>query len=105
MENKIITQEVGRYQAYMQEKEKAWEGVCRRCGACCGAYEDPCSQLARDKEKKFYCKDYENRFGPQRSCGGREFSCVPIRQVLHNHWNHDHLCAYKSALRNIWIPE
>jgi hypothetical protein len=105
MEDKIAGQEVGRYQAYLEKKDASWEGLCRRCGACCGAFEDPCRNLACDEHRNFYCTDYANRFGPQRSCAGREFTCVPIRQVLHNHWNHDHLCAYKALLRTIWIPE
>jgi hypothetical protein len=84
------------YQDYLIQKEKEWEALCIRCGSCCGAFEDPCENLARDQDKKSYCIDYENRFGLHKSKSGKEFKCVPIRNVLHKNWNSDYLCAYKE---------
>lgn len=101
MEDKIDQQ---RYQRYHQEAERAWEDLCRRCGACCGAFEDPCLLLRRNSDGTCACADYQHRFGPQRTAGGKEFICVPIRQILQQHWHSDHLCAYKKELRQPWAP-
>jgi hypothetical protein len=93
------------YEAYMREKELAWESQCKRCGACCGAYADPCEELRKDEQGKYYCASYEHRFGMHSSKGGLRFKCVPVRTILHRHWDHEHLCAYKTALRSSWAPK
>ena len=58
------------------------EELCRRCGKCCGAETDPCSNLAKDPAGKYYCRSYESRLGFQRTVSGRTFTCVQIRDVL-----------------------
>jgi len=93
------------YDAYMKRKEAEWESLCHRCGACCGAFADPCEHLQSDSEGKWYCDTYEHRFGMHSSRGGLRFKCVPIRGILNRHWDNDHLCAYKSSVRNAWIPK
>lgn len=71
---------------YLQKQEeqlKRYEGLCVRCGECCGADgDDPCANLAKDAQDKCYCKAYENRLGPQKTISGKSFNCVPIRELL-----------------------
>jgi hypothetical protein len=76
--------------------------MCIRCGACCGAFEDPCSRLVREQDGTYRCDAYEIRLGLQRSVSGKKFRCVPIRKVLHKSWSHDHLCAYKKFMHSPW---
>ncbi len=93
------------YSQYMEEQEARWEGLCRRCGACCGVFEDPCEHLLRSNTAgEYYCDIYGTRFGLRRTVSGKEFNCVPLRGILHKHWAADHLCAYKEELRRPW-PE
>jgi len=71
---------------YIKE-QKEWndryEALCKRRGACCGSTgNDPCLNLARDTSGKYYCKSYDNRFGPQTTVTGKKFTCVEIRDVL-----------------------
>ncbi len=71
---------------YIKE-QKEWylryEALCKRCGMCCGsAGNDPCLNLARDNDGKYYCKSYDKRFGPQLTVTGKKFTCVEIRDVL-----------------------
>jgi len=88
---------------YQDEKFKEYENLCKRCGACCGLFEkDPCIYLKEEKEGRYFCKVYENRLGIQRSISGREFICVPIRNILHKSWPGSFNCAYKKALSS-WI--
>ncbi|MDP8260378.1 MAG: hypothetical protein P9L96_05210 [Candidatus Gygaella obscura] len=65
-----------------QEDYLRYEGLCKKCGACCGAFDDPCVNLKKDSNNKFYCKVYNNRFGSQKTVSGKFFNCVPIRDVL-----------------------
>lgn len=91
------------YEAYFEERRKQWENMCRRCGGCCGAYDDPCQHLKRNVQGLFYCEIYDRRFGERRSVGGEKFDCVPVREILHSHWKNDHLCAYKRYLQTPWL--
>ncbi|MDD5347958.1 MAG: hypothetical protein PHT59_05030, partial [Candidatus Omnitrophica bacterium] len=75
----------------MLRKEQEWEACCTRCGACCGAFEDPCVHLGTDAQGNRFCRIYAERLGPQHSIGGRHFVCVPIRRVLHSRWKNDRL--------------
>ncbi|HRZ14628.1 MAG TPA: hypothetical protein P5110_03865 [Candidatus Omnitrophota bacterium] len=93
-----------RYALSSRKKEQEWEALCCRCGACCGAFEDPCQHLQKTASGTFICGIYEERFGVQRSVGGREFRCVPIRTILDKYWTHDCLCAYKKQLKSIKGP-
>lgn len=72
-----------RYAKYQKEQIERFEGVCRRCGECCGSQDgDPCANLSRDAATGgFYCADYDNRLGPQKTVSGRMFNCVPIRGI------------------------
>lgn len=84
----------------MQDKQQAvWEGMCGRCGACCGLKGDPCVNLFKADDGKYACRVYENRLGMQRTVSGKEFRCIPIRFILHTSWPGDECCGYKKALK------
>ncbi|MDD3374622.1 MAG: hypothetical protein PHY73_02730 [Candidatus Omnitrophica bacterium] len=85
------------YYHQLQEKQyQAWENKCLNCGACCGLQDgDPCEHLRMSTEGKSSCDIYENRFGLHKTQQGREFRCVPIRDILHKSWPGDCGCAYK----------
>lgn len=86
-----------RFHELQKKQEKAWDAACNRCGACCGVTEgDPCENLGKDSEDKYFCRIYEHRFGLRRTVGGREFQCVPLRWIMHQTWPGDHLCSYKK---------
>lgn len=89
------------YFDYWKEKEKEWEDLCLRCGACCGAYDDPCKYLKKDKDGKYFCQIYENRFGLRETISGEKFWCVPIKELIKRgiNWPKSYLCGYKKALR------
>ena len=92
MSEQIIQEQ---YQAYMRAKEHDWEALCRRCGGCCGAFDDPCRHLKRDSQGKTYCEIYDKRFGLRETVNNDKFNCVHIREILSTHWKNDHICAYK----------
>jgi len=73
-----------RYEDSQEELFERYEGVCRRCGECCGAADgDPCANLGRDASTGLYfCRDYANRLGPQKTVSGKIFNCVPIRDII-----------------------
>lgn len=73
-----------KYEIYQKEKLERFEGICKRCGECCGSQDgDPCVNLAKDAVTgKYNCKIYENRLGLQRTVSGKIFNCVPIRDVV-----------------------
>jgi len=88
----------GRYESLQAKQYEEWEARCRGCGACCGATEqDPCEHLYQTAPHKFTCRIYENRFGLHHTRSGREFCCVPIRQILHKHWLGSEQCAYRKV--------
>lgn len=87
-----------RWSAHQKRAQEAWEALCQRCGACCGAAEgDPCEHLDTDAGG-FFCRIYADRFGWRRSVSGRAFRCVPIRDILHLDWPGSSSCAYKRLL-------
>ncbi|MFA5146071.1 MAG: hypothetical protein WC515_01650 [Candidatus Omnitrophota bacterium] len=73
-------------EAYIKRQDRdhaEHEALCRRCGACCGSRgSDPCVNLAKGDDGKYFCRDYANRIGTQHTVSGNIFSCVPIRDVL-----------------------
>jgi len=72
---------------YLQRQgheEAAYEARCRRCGGCCGAYDDPCTRLRKDESGKYYCSVYDHRIGMQKTVAGINFACVPIRDLQPN---------------------
>ena len=86
-----------RYNDYMVQHWLTWEAACRRCGACCGLAEgDPCEELGVDPQGRTFCRIYKNRFAGHRTRAGREFQCVPIRNILHTSWVGCSQCAYKQ---------
>jgi len=87
------------YEEFMAAKETEWEKRCVRCGACCGLFEDPCVNVSLDKEGKCLCSVYASRLGIQHTVSGKEFRCVPIRNIIGLRWNSDYLCAYKRLIR------
>jgi len=85
------------YEAYLRMSSEAYEQRCRRCGACCGAFEsDPCSRLKKSDDGHYLCSDYENRAGMQKTISGRVFMCVPVRKILFESWSGSWNCAYKK---------
>lgn len=85
------------FSSYLKQKEKEYEDLCIRCGACCGAYDgDPCSHLKKDKEGKYFCEIYEKRLGRRKTVSGKVFECVLIREILDSSWPGDSLCIYKK---------
>jgi hypothetical protein len=88
-----------RYEEHLASQEAEWENLCLRCGACCGAFEDPCRELRKDQEGKYFCHVYSRRYGPHETVGGKKFRCMPIRDIIHMSWNNDQLCAYKNAIK------
>ncbi|MBU1862561.1 MAG: hypothetical protein KKH94_02720 [Candidatus Omnitrophica bacterium] len=79
-----------RYEIYQQERLERREVLCGRCGECCGAHDgDPCRQLRSDeKTGNYFCADYQNRLGVQKTKSGKSFTCVTIAENF-----------YKGALR------
>lgn len=70
------------YKKFLVEKELEFESICNRCGECCGSKDDPCRNLVKNHDGTFYCKDYDNRLGPQITVGGHKFNCVSIREHI-----------------------
>ncbi|MDD5584252.1 MAG: hypothetical protein PHV55_04260 [Candidatus Omnitrophica bacterium] len=91
------------YQEYRRKKEEEWEALCKRCGGCCGIFEDPCKHLKKDDNGKYFCEIYNDRFGVRESVGGKKFKCVHISQILNRNWFNDRTCAYKINLKMPWL--
>jgi uncharacterized cysteine cluster protein YcgN (CxxCxxCC family) len=73
------------YLKKQEKEEKEYEARCKRCGACCGIKDnDPCINLRKDGFGRFYCDVYENRIGMHKTVSGKEFACVPIRDLSPN---------------------
>ncbi len=85
------------YDGYLREKDKTFEVLCRRCGDCCGANDDPCRNLAKLDDGTFACGDYENRLGFQKTVSGKEFNCVFIREHIANGSLRAN-CAYQNSM-------
>jgi uncharacterized cysteine cluster protein YcgN (CxxCxxCC family) len=85
-----------RYENKIAAKKAEFESLCVRCGECCGAYDgDPCQNLQFDTcSNSYYCQDYENRLGPQKTIAGKLFECVPILENIKRGCYHEK-CAYK----------
>ena len=86
---------------YFRAKQTWWETLCKRCGGCCGSFDDPCIHLKKDAEGCYFCEIYASRFGTRKTVEGEEFDCVPINEIIDTSWKKDWLCAYK---RRIKIP-
>ncbi len=74
-----------------------FEAICKRCGACCGAYDgDPCEYLRKRSDGRYFCAIYDHRFGIHHTINGHELECIPIRDKLKEPWIGDGLCVYKQ---------
>lgn len=71
-----------RYLRAQSSQEREFEAACRRCGACCGALDDPCMNLVETNENTYACRVYDHRFGPQMTVSGKAFNCVHIREHI-----------------------
>jgi len=87
------------YIEYQLKKEIEFERLCKRCGNCCGAKEDPCVHLVFDANGKSFCSIYNNRIGLHKTRSGKDFRCVMIRQILNTDWPGSQHCAYKKRLK------
>ena len=72
-----------RYDACQDLHEDRFEALCKRCGQCCGSTDgDPCRELRQDPvTQSYYCAEYAHRLGRHTTVNGKEFTCVPIRDV------------------------
>lgn len=71
-----------RYAEYTKSKEVNFEALCHNCGECCGSLDDPCRNLLKKDDGTHSCRDYSNRFGPQKTVSGKDFDCVFIREHI-----------------------
>lgn len=99
----MAKKKVNSHLKYLEEKDKEWENLCRRCGGCCGAYDDPCLHLKKNKKGKFDCEIYPERFGLRKSVKGEEFNCVLVKEIIKTHWKKDYLCVYKKLSKQGWM--
>ncbi len=90
-------------QTYLEQKEKTKEGLCKRCGGCCGAFDDPCLHLKKKRANIYHCEIYDKRFGDRETITGDEFTCVMVKEIINTHWKNEHLCAYKDTLKHLKI--
>lgn len=95
-----MDKELQNYWQRLAEKEEEWESLCLRCGACCGAYDDPCLHLKKNQDSKFYCEIYPKRFGVRETKKGDQFRCVPIKELIDGYWKKDRRCVYKQIKKN-----
>lgn len=88
-----------RYNDWLSSRTDVWESLCRNCGACCGAYEDPCEHLQKNADGKFFCNTYDQRFGLHHTVSGKLARCVPIREKLgrSESWPGDEWCGYRKG--------
>ena len=73
-----------KYNNILESSELAFESLCKNCGECCGALDDPCKNLVKNENSKYSCKKYQERFGPQETLSGAQFNCVSIREHIKN---------------------
>jgi hypothetical protein len=82
------------YRKNQIEEEEKYEARCLRCGVCCGALgDDPCANLRKAGDGKYFCAQYAHRIGPQKTVSGKSFICVPIRTLRVYHTLYP-LCPY-----------
>lgn len=77
-------------------KEEEFEKRCRRCGACCGAYDgDRCIHLNAGADSRYYCDAYDRRLGLQKTVSGKSFECVSIKEILRKAYPREG-CGYEK---------
>lgn len=85
------------YRQYLENQEKEFETRCRRCGACCGAEEDPCEHLQAVSSSSYTCDIYQQRFGAHRAKSGKELRCVELRDIRNKSWPGGWKCGYLTS--------
>ncbi len=70
------------YEKYARGQEEEFESICKRCGECCGSLDDPCRNLVKLPDGTYFCRDYANRLGRQKTVSGSSFRCVSIREHI-----------------------
>ena len=88
------------YRQYLENQEKEFETRCRRCGACCGAEEDPCEHLQAVSSSSYICAIYQQRFGTHRTKSGKEMRCVELRDMRHQEWPGGWKCGYLTKVES-----
>ena len=83
------------YQKYLEKKAESYESLCKRCGECCGAGNDPCASLVAEKDGTYSCSTYGDRLGMQKTVSGKIFTCVPIKDNMLKGFSGPN-CAYVS---------
>lgn len=73
-----------KYREYLISAENRFESICRRCGRCCGASDNPCVNLVKLSTGLYHCKEYHTRLQTQRTSNGKIFECVSIREHIKN---------------------
>jgi len=92
------------YELYLKKAAEYHESLFKRCCACCGLFEkDPCIELVRGADGRYYCRIYEDRFGLRRTVHGNEFLCVSVRNVISGSWVGSYQCAYKKHLTGLRV--
>lgn len=88
-----------KYNLYQKEKFEFHENMCRHCGVCCGAEDgDPCANLIKDKDDKYFCQVYQNRLRAQKTVSGKAFHCIPIKEVI-MYFGARPNCAYAKSFK------
>ncbi|MGB2631226.1 MAG: hypothetical protein WBD24_03985 [Candidatus Omnitrophota bacterium] len=91
--------DTAKYDKYLSDRGEDFEAICKRCGECCGADDDPCIRLVKKEDGTYFCCSYKNRLGHQETVSGKIFKCISIR---------DHIakgslkpgCAYRGIIGN-----
>lgn len=73
-----------KYNINIKKTREDFESLCKRCGACCGAGDDPCINLKRVNNGSFNCLTYGSHLGFQITISGKAFNCVSIREHIQN---------------------
>ncbi len=81
------------YREHLKNKAIKSASICRRCGVCCGADNDPCENLTRGEDGIYACRVYATRLGPRTTVSGNIFNCVLIRDNITGGFAHPD-CAY-----------
>jgi len=78
----VLPVEEDKYHERLKQRNEYFEAICKRCGECCGAKDDPCQNLLKQKDGTYLCKIYDKRFSPQKTVSGKPFNCVSIRDHI-----------------------